>query len=330
MRANNLSISVPNKGCNKNCEYCVSKMTGMRPFNEELWKNNFPKVSRIAKSAQVTSVSITGKGEPLLHECLNYIRRICTELFDFPLEIQTNGVILNTWAKSLEDLIEDDKASSKYNRFLINKTSQYSQDLRYFVRPSDIELALDDLLEENRDNYFNIMNPFTWLREIGINTVAVSIDSEENFEELLSNEVFKILKYNDLNTRITVNLSDKIKNGFLYWLDQCKKHAIDQLSFRRITKANFTEKNSIHKWIDKHVPKNMYSEYMEQINEYPNKREIRRLPYGAVLYDINDISVTGFDYCIEDQAEGEDIRSLIYEEDGHLYTAWNSDASRIF
>jgi hypothetical protein len=28
MRANNLTISIPNKGCEKNCPYCVSKCTG--------------------------------------------------------------------------------------------------------------------------------------------------------------------------------------------------------------------------------------------------------------------------------------------------------------
>ena len=35
MRANNLTISVPYKGCDKDCPYCVSKMTGYMESDKE-------------------------------------------------------------------------------------------------------------------------------------------------------------------------------------------------------------------------------------------------------------------------------------------------------
>ena len=59
-------------------------------------------------------------------------------------------------------------------------------------------------------------------------------------------------------------------------------------------------------------------------------RVIRKLPYGATIYDIGGIAVTWFDYCIQDAHGVDDIRSLIFQEDGHLYTAWDSPASILF
>ena len=67
MKANNLSISIPNRGCDKNCPYCVSKMTGHVEFNENLFYRNLPKVFQFSQMAQISSVSLTGKGEPMLN-----------------------------------------------------------------------------------------------------------------------------------------------------------------------------------------------------------------------------------------------------------------------
>ena len=66
MKANNISISIPNKGCRKNCSYCVSKMTGYMKTDKELFINNRHKARRLAEMSEVSSVSITGKGEPSL------------------------------------------------------------------------------------------------------------------------------------------------------------------------------------------------------------------------------------------------------------------------
>ncbi len=69
--------------------------------------------------------------------------------------------------------------------------------------------------------------------------------------------------------------------------------------------------------------------YLETVIE-KRGRVLRKLPYGATLYDLDGIAVTHFDYCVQDDSGEDDVRSLIFLEDGHLYTAWNSPASRIF
>jgi MoaA/NifB/PqqE/SkfB family radical SAM enzyme len=93
MRANNLTISIPNKGCDKSCPYCVSKCTGAIKENRGLMLSNLPKVLTMARLGQVSSVMLTGKGEP----CLNFkdVLMFCEHFREFPLEIQTNGIWLS-------------------------------------------------------------------------------------------------------------------------------------------------------------------------------------------------------------------------------------------
>ncbi len=59
-------------------------------------------------------------------------------------------------------------------------------------------------------------------------------------------------------------------------------------------------------------------------------RLLRRLPYGAAVYDLDGVAVSHFDYCVQDDHGPDDIRSQIFAEDGHLYMAWNSPASVLF
>ncbi len=283
MKANNLSISIPYKGCDKNCPYCVSKMTGYMESNNELFKINIEKVRRIALTAGVTSVSITSKGEPTLN--FEYVNFICQELRDFPLEIQTNGL------------------SMLKNPTLVDRLS----------------LA-------------------------GIDIFALSMDKPSDFE--LLKPVMKRIKDLNKTVRVTLNVTDMLPNpkviGFMDYIDYCKKYDIDQFSLRQITVANYTEINETHEWIKKHVDSNTYynqliAQFTEELLSNSTDKILQykfhflgKLPYGAKLYDVDGISFTYFDYCIQDSNNGEDIRSLIYMEDGHVYSSWSSKASRKF
>jgi len=283
MKANNLSISIPYKGCDKNCPYCVSKMTGYLKSNNELFKTNINKVRQIALTAGVTSVSITGKGEPTLN--FNYIKFICQEFKNFPLEIQTNGLSM------LKDLTLIDKLSIA-----------------------------------------------------GIDIFAISMDKLSDFE------LFKpvIKKIHELNktVRVTLNVTDMLLNpkvvGFMDYISYCKLYNIEQFSLRQITSANYTETSKTHTWIKNHVENNNYyqlliKQFTKELLSFSTDKILQykfhflgKLSYGAKLYDVEGVSFTYFDYCIQDSNNGENIRSLIYMEDGHMYTNWSSKASRIF
>lgn len=104
MRAENLAISIPPAKplCDKNCEYCVSRMTGYLKTNRRLIARNLPKVRELAHVGQVTSVLFTGKGEPTLNEVDLFW--LMDEFRHLPLELQTNGLKLSRDFNLLERL----------------------------------------------------------------------------------------------------------------------------------------------------------------------------------------------------------------------------------
>jgi len=265
MKANNLSISIPYKGCDKSCKYCVSKMTGYMKSDFDLFRININKVKKMANTAGVTSVSITGKGEPTLN--FFYIEFICQELKDYPLELQTNGLAM---ARNLT--------------------------------------LVDSLVN------------------IGIDIFAISMDKISDFEDM--KPVIDRIKALNRTVRVTLNITDMLPSPtairFEDYINYCKKYNVDQLSFRQITVSNHTEYTNTHKWIDKHAHNDYYDRLIGQFKAQEKYNQfLESLPYGAKIYNVDGISFTYFDYCIQDTNNGEDIRSLIYMEDGHMYTNWN-------
>ena len=100
------------------------------------------------------------------------------------------------------------------------------------------------------------------------------------------------------------------------------------------TGANIGSKEAI--WIQENVSKSFYatavSKFHNDANREggPNIRKIRTNSQGITIWDYEGVSVVTSDYCIQDSAADDEIRSLIFQEDGHLYTAWNSPASILF
>ncbi|MFW6014811.1 MAG: radical SAM protein [bacterium] len=269
MKANNLSICIPNYGCNKNCPYCISKMTGYVDKNVDLFYRNLQKVKSIADRSNVNSISFTSKGEILYHYRSIDILTELIEYFssNFALELQTNGTKLN------ENIIKE----------LHNK---------------------------------------------GLDTIAISIDNHNDFYNY--SDIISLAKQFGFTIRTTVNLLPNIyKHSPLVFFKFCLEHNVDQISFRNISvptnyKSDSTEADKTINWIEKNINNQEVEEFIYDYKNLINKNgnEVMKLPYGAVIYDVFGISTTYFDYCIQDQSNGEDIRSLIYHEDGHLSTTW--------
>lgn len=272
MRANNLSICIPNNGCNKNCPYCISKMTDKVNTDSDLFKHNMNKVKHFATMCGVTSISITGKGEPTMN--MPKVFQVLRKFKDFPTELQTNGLNI--------------ERNADFRRKGIKK-----------------------------------------LIGAHLNVLAISIDKFEDiakFGRLLCNET-------SLVKRITICVTDAFKDICLTGiLVECLIYDIDQVSFRQITTPTYRtssqESDNAVAWIKCHTSLDVYGEYMREL--LSGYRIIRSLPYGATIYDYCGMSVVGFDYCIQDESNNDDIRSLIYKEDGHLYTTWDTKASMIF
>ena len=276
MKAQVLSICVPNLGCSKNCPYCVSKMTGHTEYASggEILAN-LPKIKALAEKTGITTVLITGKGDPFYNDnTIEWVKIFIKEFQNYIVEIQSNGLDLE-----------------KYG----------------------IKLLGD-------------------LRGRGLNTIAFSIDHPNQFQKY--SEIFTQARSFGLIVRTTINLINTFKNtSFQDFIRLCLENHVHQLTFRNISiplvPVKTEESLKTKKWILENVDQGIYPKL---INEFltGNYPLLRTLMNGAKVYDVNGISFTHFDYCIQDNNNNEDIRSLIFDEDGHCYDNWGSRASIIF
>lgn len=108
MKISTLSIVCGTKACNAKCPFCVSKMTPpanfLVYFNLNDVKRNFEKSIQYSLQSGVSTVLITGKGEPTLfpEHVSQYLSHI-NNRFPF-IELQTNGIRLED--NSLDGYLE--------------------------------------------------------------------------------------------------------------------------------------------------------------------------------------------------------------------------------
>jgi len=279
VEAQSLTVSVPqslgNPLCDKNCPYCISKMTGYVQPDETLFIKNITKVKKMAEMARVPSVLLTGKGEPLLN--FDKVCYILDQFNEFPLEIQTNGIWLH-----------------------------------------------------------NHIEYITALKQAGLDTIAISIDNL-NQMDTFSKMIEAIINLN-MTCRICLNLTDKIIDvSFRSIFYTLKNYGIHQLIVRNImvpkVTQNTDEARQAIDWISLHTDSGRYIEMYKVFKTMVNEEVdlIRTLPYGSEVYNLDGISVSFSDYCLQESNNTNDIRSLIFLEDGHVYTSWDKiPASRLF
>lgn len=111
MQIQTFSVLTGSEACNARCPFCISKMTppnGVQLAEPEVDWRNFEIACRFAVRCGVTTVMLTGKGEPTLfpEQITRTLRKL--QEFGFPfLEIQSNGIIIadrpEEYARHLQD-----------------------------------------------------------------------------------------------------------------------------------------------------------------------------------------------------------------------------------
>lgn len=242
-------------------------MTGYIKADEELILKNLHKVIEFSKRAGVLSVLFTSKGEPLLHKSLSFLCEIIDDFRDFPLELQTNGLLINDETISM-------------------------------------------------------------LSNANLNVIAISIDDKYQLQELIPH--IKNMHHKGIITRLCINISTELEDlNFKDIINYCHKNNVRQLILRKLTIPEGCKFTPQAKWIQENAPESLYNGFIKQFEEYP-KRFIRKTVDNTDIFDCNDISIIHSDYCLQESSTSDDVRSLIFAEDGHLYTSWNSPASILF
>lgn len=136
--------------------------------------------------------------------------------------------------------------------------------------------------------------------------------------------------------RLTLVVTDFTNVGsFSEIIDYCRRNRIDQLSLRKPTIPARSEDSTWGRRTQQWIYQNTHlRKYEALINEFNHKRQkypcVRKLPFGVCIFDVEGISFASFEYCVQDTNGDDDIRSLIYAEDGHMYTSWTYQSSKIF
>lgn len=164
-----------------------------------------------------------------------------------------------------------------------------------------------------------------------LNTIAISVSAGNLFD---FEEAFTLMKQFKINARVTVVVTDHSFLDLGSLIGACHNLGVKQLTLRMATAPmRVIDTDKSHDTLDwiKNNTKNPHKEFFDCLRKYQNEQHvIRKLPWGAVVHDVEGIAVTTIDYCIQDNNNWYDIRSLIYHQDGHLYTSWDKPSSIIF
>ena len=170
------------------------------------------------------------------------------------------------------------------------------------------------------------------LYKAGLNILAISIDKMKFLNQ--SSETLKILSKHNIVVRVCINVTEFISD--IYTFEDIMRIIINvgnvsQVLFRNINYPSSTDKNnSAVKWIDRFADGEGYKSLYIQMRGMLLKK-VRTIPQtGITTYSYKGISVCFSDYCIQESNKMENIRSLIFQDNGHLYTSWDDPASILF
>lgn len=290
MNIQSLSICVPG-GCPNDCKFCVSKMH-RGDYTNQLEKNKrFRHLYREDYKDRLKYARDNG----------------CNALmFTGDTEPLANQ-------RFVEDVAEMNKILDKPFRMLEIQTAGNfinEETLRWMreeIRISTISLSLSDMFNDDKNAEYNGMT--------------------EKTKTNIPSVCYEIKRY-DFNLRLSLNMTDVYDEVTISDIfSKAKELGADQITFRKLyTSGTDTPQD---KWIAEHAVR---ESFWGELNAYVKKegRKLERLPFGAVRYSVNEISVVVDDDCMSTATDKEDIKYLILRENCKLYTKWDDKGSLLF
>lgn len=169
----------------------------------------------------------------------------------------------------------------------------------------------------------------------GGNTVAFSIDSITQLQKYA--DLLREVRARKMLVRVCLNLTDMIPvhMGFADIFNEVEKiGAVNQLLFRNVSIPSTITSGKQYEWIKEHTSEERYVMLYQEFDRIVMAQKMLpmwTLPFdGSEVWSYHGISVVFSERCIQERNHIDDIRSLIFLEDGHLYTSWGDPASVLF
>lgn len=297
MEIQSLSIVVPNKNCINNCAFCVSKM------NADAYKNqmddNLPFFDLYLK---------------------DYLKRL-----EFARHNGCNTVMLTG------------NSEPQQNRKFLTYFGLFQQMMR---DPFEwVEMQTTGVLLDQ--NYLRFLR-----NHVGVNLISLSIsamDSAQNADIIgcpTGHEVdlpwlcSEIKRY-DFSLRLSLNLNsafDQYQDDPAALFDLCKGLGANQVTLRVLYSDNGDSPQS--KWIGANAADQKTVRALDNYVAFAGK-PMGRLPYGAVKYALDGMSIVMDSDCMakkgfDKDSSGDTLKYLILQPDCKLYSQWDDPASLIF
>lgn len=287
MKATSLSVNLW-APCNAKCPFCISRLTWKTgEHSNDCLLRSLPKAFRYAKWHGVDTVLFTSNGEPAL---------------------------------ATEDLASALDVAATFGFPVIEmQTNGYA-----FTDSSTIYIGD--------------------LAAAGLTTLAISIAHPDPFRnagimrlpvDYNYLDVAKMAAEKGLVVRISLNLLPEHWVGAepsheAQWVRSfaqvLREAGVHQLTLRELgMPGNVDPEHRVAKWVDEHKVCNNRLHWLKRFIE-DEGTALRRLSYGNTVYEFEGLGVA-VATCMTDNANPDEIRSLILMPDGHLYHSWNHRGS---
>jgi len=287
MKIQTMSVVVGSKACQAQCPFCISKTTGFDHLADSItepnWRN-FNIACKLAARSGVSTILLTGKGEPTLYPKLitQYLGMI--KPYDFPfIELQTNGIEIEKGIYPYPDDKDYDYLMEWYDEGLTTVSiSMVHYD----------SVMNRKIYQPHIDNYMHLGTLIQKITKTGLNVRLSCIMLKGYIDNC--KELDNLIKY-------------------------CNNHGVKQLTVRPMT-APENKKDETTAWIEEHH----LTEYqIMQIQAYLdiNGTPVLKLAHGATVYDVHGQNVC-FSTCLTNSKSTEDIRQIIFYPDGTVSHSW--------
>ena len=169
--------------------------------------------------------------------------------------------------------------------------------------------------------------------EFGVNVVAISMDKLADI--MTYGALMRELKMQGIVTRVCMNVTSLFgASSFAAAMSAAQSCGfVDQILFRRIGRPEICwgpEGLRTKNWIEDNDAGDKYDALKTGLKNCRRKKLIRTSAFGNEVWAVGSIAVMFSDYCLQEESHEENIRSLVFKEDGHVYTNWSSEASVLF
>ena len=279
--------------CNARCPFCISKMT--QPLGVPLGKppevnwRNFHKACHLAQVNGISTVLITGKGEPTLFPSQISDFLVAMNRYDFPLiELQTNGIMMAKKPKEYSQYLKDWYGCGGMTTIAVSIVHYEPEKNRQIYLPYQKDyIDLKALIEFLHGHGLSVRLTCTMLKGF--------IDSGEEVANLVS---------------------------------FARENKAEQLTIRPVNapkeEASRNEEVGVLVRRDMILAEDQIVDIKSMIAGRATL--IRTLSYGAQIYDFGGQNLC-LSNCLTVEGSSNYVRNFIFFQDGHIRTSWDLPGS---